>query len=361
MESDLKHDLFEALEGLDPLELLAEDPALSLLVKNIECDPDFLLGAQISQYGCEVTKHRDVAQGKHEQNIIEKTKVKDGSNNCSVCSICARPSKGHRYYGTVSCISCKAFFSRSMKGETYTTYLCKNPIVESGCFINSKSWISCQLCRFKQCLAAGMVMPGKDKKKDDDICAFGLNRRDQGNKVVSGDSTEDMMTNVRGLLQPTTLITLEEKLKLEKFSLSSLGIRIKAVLDICRVDIDLLPKILELLFYGEMYPLPLKKTMEYHVTLSRKEEYVRSDGPLGDNIGPQDRLKLVSNNISLVNEYFMASKLGRRLDYDCDVKACLHALSKQEDEDFWIKISSSYAQVAKTNDLYKLPVLGYLW
>ncbi len=352
METDLRLDLFEALEGLDPLEFLAQDPDLSSLVQNIESDPSYLDGQ--ASHGGETPEHWDGIEGRPSQyeqkNIVDKGNKNMGPTNSCVCSVCGKPAKGHKYYGVVTCLSCKAFFSRSMKGEAYKTYLCKNPILESGCFVNSKSWISCQSCRFGQCLAAGMVMPSKEKKSIEKV-EPGCNAKNiQSKAEIKADPRRDMI-NLKRLLQPSTLITLEEKLKLEKLLLASANIRWKVVVDLCRKNMELLPPILQFVFYGDIYPMPIKQKVDDYCVVCRTEEYINSEGPLGDDIRPMDRLRLVAENIPLVHEYLVASKIGKTLVYDLDVEAYFSATPKEEDKNLHNQARSMYSQV--TNSITK--------
>jgi hypothetical protein len=86
----------------------------------------------------------------------------------TLCMVCVLgEATSHVHYGTVAaCNSCRAFFRRAVQGEKYANFICprqQHKIVHDGdqqqpdhCEIKSKSWKSCQWCRFQKCLGAGM-------------------------------------------------------------------------------------------------------------------------------------------------------------------------------------------------------------
>ncbi len=77
----------------------------------------------------------------------------DESRSTPVCPVCGNSAGKHSYYGGQVCNSCRAFFRRSVQNKTHPRFQCKK---EGSCSINSRSWKSCQACRFQKCLQAGM-------------------------------------------------------------------------------------------------------------------------------------------------------------------------------------------------------------
>ncbi len=75
------------------------------------------------------------------------------SKDFPVCPVCGNKAGKHSYYGGQVCNSCRAFFRRSVQNKTYLHFNCKK---EGACPINSRSWKSCQFCRFQKCQGAGM-------------------------------------------------------------------------------------------------------------------------------------------------------------------------------------------------------------
>ncbi len=102
-----------------------------------------------------------------DNNAIDKDKI------CAVCSACA---SGFRYYGAVVCNSCRAFFTRANRKEAHKKFTCSGG-GNNDCAVRSKSWRSCQRCRFEKCLNAGMGVnkmraARRQKAPDTDVAAL---------------------------------------------------------------------------------------------------------------------------------------------------------------------------------------------
>ena len=73
----------------------------------------------------------------------------------SGCQVCGVSGSGeHNYYGGQCCNSCRAFFRRAVRSDSHRRFVCK--MGSNECNLNSKSWKSCQRCRFNKCLNSGM-------------------------------------------------------------------------------------------------------------------------------------------------------------------------------------------------------------
>ncbi|XP_064108314.1 thyroid hormone receptor alpha-like [Macrobrachium nipponense] len=70
-----------------------------------------------------------------------------------VCSVCGRSAKNH-HFGVLCCDPCGVFFRRGVQSNLWETYIC---FKDNHCDI-TKNRKSCQCCRFKKCLSAGMDM-----------------------------------------------------------------------------------------------------------------------------------------------------------------------------------------------------------
>ena len=74
-----------------------------------------------------------------------------------ICQICFVPAKSnekyHSHYGKVCCLSCKAFFRRTIRDEQASYLICKN---EQNCDLRQMKRIKCKKCRFNQCLKIGL-------------------------------------------------------------------------------------------------------------------------------------------------------------------------------------------------------------
>ncbi len=104
MDSELKQDLLEAFEGLDPLELLSNDPTVASLVQEIENDPNVLTAYQKSILVTESVTSPSALKSDPEKNLELgplDVKVKPPgyrSSKNGPCLICKGPSKGNKYY-----------------------------------------------------------------------------------------------------------------------------------------------------------------------------------------------------------------------------------------------------------------------
>jgi hypothetical protein len=82
-----------------------------------------------------------------------KAEESSKSQSDDQCLICGKFSGKHNYYGGQGCLSCRAFFRRTVQSKSHMNFNCSE---EGKCNINSQSWRSCQACRFQKCLKAGM-------------------------------------------------------------------------------------------------------------------------------------------------------------------------------------------------------------
>ena len=85
-----------------------------------------------------------------------------------LCQICQRPAGDnetyYNHYGAISCLGCKAFFRRYHR-ERKKTYYCKH---QGNCEVSYKTKIkSCKHCRYKKCVAAGMIDAAVEIKETD--------------------------------------------------------------------------------------------------------------------------------------------------------------------------------------------------
>jgi len=84
--------------------------------------------------------------------------LSDDEGRPPTCPVCGNEAGKHSYYGGQVCNSCRAFFRRSVQNRAHERFKCKSGAqgMDRVCSINSRSWKSCQACRFKKCLEAGM-------------------------------------------------------------------------------------------------------------------------------------------------------------------------------------------------------------
>ncbi len=163
-------------------------------------------------------------------------------------------------------------------------------------------------------------MPVEDKKYHHETFYCAAKEPKQSVRKLGAFWTNDeLLSRMRNLLFPSTSITTEEKFKLEKYSSHFVDIGIKVMSRLTPSNTDFFLKQMEYSYYGEIYPMPLKKTVDDCTLSCGTEYYLRPEGPLGGELKLSDRLKLVTKNIPLVLEYFVASTLGTRLDDECHI------------------------------------------
>ncbi|XP_075927745.1 thyroid hormone receptor beta-A-like isoform X4 [Petromyzon marinus] len=69
------------------------------------------------------------------------------------CVVCGDRATGY-HYRCITCEGCKGFFRRTIQKSLHATYICK---FAGGCIIDRVTRNQCQDCRFRKCLAVGMV------------------------------------------------------------------------------------------------------------------------------------------------------------------------------------------------------------
>ncbi len=315
MEKQLQEDLAEVLEGLDPLELLIQDPALAQvaeevneLIESAGGLPDNANLPARDDSGSPatenfITKLSSDSEHSAESSDTANTKlVSSGTlpsqhGNKSIlkvpCEVCGRPAGGRLYYGAATCNSCRAFFSRSSKDNAYENFVCVNVDSDNNnlCQIDSTSWKSCQKCRYKKCEHVGMSMKSR--------------------KFHSGNET--FLSFLLGHHLRTALILTDKLNNDERFFIRSIVLkrlnakseyRTKFLLH----DSEQFRCRLEQFYQSKAMNLKKFKTFEDFVTYCQIQNF--SNGEFSDDgLTKKDRVKLLINNFPLVIEFFEAYRL----------------------------------------------------
>ena len=70
-----------------------------------------------------------------------------------MCAVCG-DNAACQHYGVRTCEGCKGFFKRTVQKNANTKYVC---VGNKNCPMDKRRRNNCQFCRFKKCLAVGMV------------------------------------------------------------------------------------------------------------------------------------------------------------------------------------------------------------
>ncbi len=331
MEGQLERDLLEVLEGIDPLELITEDPELAAIVQ------DFY----------------------HNQGLSDDAKVSRESgkkkSSTKFCCVCHSPASGFRYFGAIVCNGCRAFFSRSVKADAYESFVCQSQDMEMACDNNSKKKAKqCQKCRFASCLKEGMVVPKAKRPSKTEGHSSTPARRNDYCSLLQLLTKKSSLSKLRILHTPSLLFTPDEKKSLAKEMDFHLNATLGAFLRLMAGDLAIYRGWLEFMFYGKPLPIKLQKQMDAYLNYSNREEYLKTTqlGMWGD-VGHRDRLRLATANVPLVALFLLTSRLmGKDVDYKQEILGYVELLKKFTDDkgkENYIKI---FKEVNATMKMY---------
>ena len=102
-----------------------------------------------------VSPRPESSQGSHSppQLDVISRKTNHSRIDTKKCQVCTAPAGKHIHYGATSCLSCKAFFRRSVQASISRNYVCHG---QGDCTILPDTRRSCQKCRMEKCLKVGM-------------------------------------------------------------------------------------------------------------------------------------------------------------------------------------------------------------
>ncbi|TRY80612.1 hypothetical protein TCAL_07788 [Tigriopus californicus] len=108
-------------------------------------------------------------QSKDEQpKVVKNGNDRQEPKRSLICSVCgAQTGNFHLNYGASTCLSCRAFFRRTVQCGDNVKFVCKGD-GQKECQITEKNRKKCKLCRYRACVSAGMrgdqVMSSEEKK-----------------------------------------------------------------------------------------------------------------------------------------------------------------------------------------------------
>ncbi len=352
MDSDLELDIFSALEGLDPLELLADDPHLASIAQEL-VEEDFVDGGSVKQNKAsrkeiQCPEIEDDSSGDSTCDVVVRYKGRGRGGGTFVCMACKGPAKGIRYLGALVCLSCRAFFVRSNKNETYKTFSCRNKNSEDAqlCQINSKSWKSCQQCRFRRCLLAGMTYPDQSKTKKGIIGTPTPGQRAKAHNMIKEQLRNNFNSRVWQNMLSNRGLNSSDMDFIQRFPKFELDFDLRIIPDLAKHDIVQFEKIMELFYERDLsFDLYMQKNYDDYEVFVAKEVFLGQTGHPWINVKPSDRLKLVTRNGPLLLEYFIASRIGKTHCNQKDVNNLMTIMMNDPDEKFSRRVRDIFKKV----------------
>ncbi len=327
LELELEADLAEALGGFDPMELLLQDPELNIVASEVfndaaaaaDLNPEVSLAVEEDSDACSETAF---------ENLTKKPLLP--------CVVCGCPTKPARYCGVHACLSCRAFFVRSKRNDAHLSFVCLTGKLE--CSIHSRSWMSCQWCRFYKCLKAGMQV----KIKTASI-----------NNVGSGPKRQDKGRDVRAMLvTPSQTMSWAEEKQLQHFCQSQLVTGNQVVLTLVLRDMSIFKSLMEFYFKKSPYNLKTQKIVYDYLAFTGAKMVKNGEALPRDDLTSKDRSKLASSNFPMLTELIMAYRMWKVDDIESDVASLVEKLCiTSTDQDCTKEIRRIHKDASKNGKL----------
>ncbi|XP_029965425.1 estrogen receptor 2a isoform X1 [Salarias fasciatus] len=148
---------------------------------------------------------------KRSQDSEEAVVSSGGKTDLHYCAVCHDYASGY-HYGVWSCEGCKAFFKRSIQGQTqrHNDYICP---ATNQCTIDKNRRKSCQACRLRKCYEVGMTKCGIRKERGSfrssqsrRVTRFSSPSRTSGPKALTGPAEGPASEPPPPALSPEQLI-----------------------------------------------------------------------------------------------------------------------------------------------------------
>ncbi len=272
---------------------------------------------------------------------------------------CDSKSAGIRSFGALVCMSCRAFFIRSIKDEAHKGFSCRagsNP-QSPACLINSKSRKSCRRCRFDQCLRVGMTIPEPTRTSRIPQVASPTSKMATSQAVTKpGHSLsvqnllkenfcQAVLGNLREFLVNTTAFTSEDMHNIERFPHLHVRFTTKVYTDLARMSIAKFESTLRSLFQGRWHDLYMEKVIDDYQWFCANEMFLKMSGYPYDFLKYTDRIRLAKFNGPLTLEYILATKCGKVKDNELEFDHFISIMTNDPDEALSCKVKNIYCKV----------------
>ncbi len=367
-------DLLEVFGGIFPEEDLAKDePLLASIAQELFSEHEGDLNAVLQEilvadYGpvpvptkdefreegkiVEITdEEQEQAAEKAEVAVQKPKEVVDDY----ICKACKGPSEGIRSFGALVCMSCRAFFVRSIKNNGHEKFVCKQAKSRQEkqqeprelCPINSRSWKSCKRCRFDQCLKVGMKIPDKQKKKKEAETRIALpDNRNSIQKIKS--HYIKFFTGKMRLYNDVSsrALSIAEFERLEEFVHFHIDLSTKVYCGLARQFNGVLEICMEMIFQARWYPLYMDQMVNSYQHYCAKELFMQQTGYPWDVVKGADKARLSLANGPLVMEYLTASRLFKTSCNEVEFDHIIDIMFNDPDEAFGSMVKTSYLKVS---------------
>jgi len=273
-----------------------------------------------------------------------------------LCLVCGEKAGKHSYYGGQVCLSCRAFFRRSVFSGYNNSYICAK---QSKCEIRLKTRKSCQFCRYQKCCEAGMKASWvitEDEMRE-------KMRQDNTSSLSPPDDSEDRCKKPAQIAQlsPAELQVIDSLVEETGFFHPNKSEDL---------DIHLARQIVRLVAFHA----PLDYLSQYQlkeVFLRRAKIFANKFAEL-DKLTLSDKIKLMMHNVGSVSQLHLCSMLTPDLVWlhqlsplmgDCEVgklNSKLIDLSVTGLENLHLSIKFFFPDIKESESSLILSVANYL-
>ncbi len=203
----------------------------------------------------------------------------ENSRSATNCAICYANACGWRYYGVVVCNSCRAFFSRAIKKDSYSKFKCSTG--KNDCKIESKSWKSCQKCRFQRCIQSGM---------DLDRARQALRKRTEAKSEKR--STNKEMNKL--CMQLENKLSMEEDKTIDKIIQGDRNMMMFETAKFYCRDMETFQTYLNMMFDGAQTPWHINRDIDHYMIYYLQKCYSSHAFPY--EVSPEDKGAMMTRN-----------------------------------------------------------------
>lgn len=227
------------------------------------------------------------------------------------CKVCGEKAGKHSYYGGQVCPSCRAFFRRSVQSGYNSTYFC---VKEGQCEVTLKTRKNCQYCRYKLCEEAGMktswVLTDEERKQKFE----GRGKRKSGSEEKEDKSEMDQASTAGSKL----IMSEEEMTNIQDYVRASHYWEHSKVND---MDTNLIRQIIRMVAFRANLD-DLGQDQLHNLMVERTTRFANSLSEFQD-LCPEDRKEILSNNISVVLKLKAGSFFHPRLEWTSQLSPLL--------------------------------------